>query len=127
MNEAAQAGLCVQFDEDSIVAYGGTGVGIHSDLEAAREAGFDSLVSWGTLTMLPFWELLDGVDAMRGRPRVELKVELRKPVLAGDRVRYTMREMTDTAGRPIVELVATTERFGTVATAIASAPDREAA
>ena len=121
MSEAPPEGLCVQFDAESIAAYGGTGVGIHSDPDAAKDAGFDALVSWGTLTIMPFWELLDRAESLRGLAGVRLNVQLRRPVLAGDRVRYSMRELQDEHGQPAVELEAATDRLGIVATAVASA------
>ena len=123
MNETPQTELCVRFDAETIAAYCGAGVGSHSDADVAAEAGFDGLVSWGTLTMLPFWELIGQVESLRGPHGFKLDVQFTKPVIAGDSVRYSMQQSFDPDGRSLIELTAVTDRHGTVATAIARTLD----
>ena len=112
--------LRIVFDEEAILAYGGIGAGVHSEIEAAAEAGFPGIISWGTATMLPFWEILEriaGVDWLIGGSAL---VRLTKPVCAGDEVRYSGQEIPGPKGRRTMELVAETARHGVVATVHAS-------
>jgi acyl dehydratase len=117
MNDAE---LRATFDAPTIRDYGGSGAGLHSDAEAARAQGFPEIVSWGTLTVMPFWELLGriGHDVSRD---VTLDVRLTKPVCAGDEVTYAIRAANvGDGGSKRIEMEATTARFGVVATAVAT-------
>jgi acyl dehydratase len=114
--------LCVVFDEGTIRHYGGSGAGLHSDAEIAKAQGFPTILSWGTLTVLPFWELMarcaTGLDEGGRR---DISVRLTKPVCAGDEVTYAVVSSTPGEGGTLkLEFSATTERFGTVATATAT-------
>lgn len=113
--------LRVTFDAETIRAYGGTGVGLHSDEEIAVSLGFPNLVSWGTLTVLPFWELMGRLAGPDWALDGSLNVRLAKPVCAGDEVIYSVQTAPQEAdGRTAFELVATTERHSVVATAQAT-------
>ena len=117
------AELRVIFDEQTIRNYGGAGAGLHSDADTARAQGFPEIISWGTLTAMPFWELLRRVAGQEASQDVALDVRLTKPVCAGDEVTYTVRATkTGGDGRASIDMDATTARFGIVATAIASIP-----
>jgi acyl dehydratase len=112
--------LRVTFGADMIRDYGGAGAGLHSDAEAARAQGFPEIISWGTLTVMPFWELLERVGHDTSRDAA-LDVRLTKPVCAGDEVTYAVRATkARVGGGTFIEMDATTIRFGVVATAIAT-------
>jgi acyl dehydratase len=113
--------LKVVFDEDTIRHYGGSGAGLHSDAEIAKAQGFPAILSWGTLTVLPFWELMARCATAQGDGRCDISVRLTKPVCAGDEVTYAVVSSAPGEGGTIkLEFSATTERFGTVATATAT-------
>lgn len=110
--------LRVVFDAETIRRYGGTGPGMHSDEEEAISRGFPGLVSWGTLTVLPFWQLMGRLAGPDWALGGTLDVRLTKPVCAGDEVTYTAKPAADDSDAVhAFELVATTERYGVVATA----------
>jgi acyl dehydratase len=111
--------LRIVFDEDTIRHYGGSGAGIHSDVEVAKAGGFPTILSWGTLTVMPFWELMARCAGPEGKR--DISVRLTKPVCAGDEVTYAVTAfIPEPNGTTKLELTATTERFGVVATATAT-------
>ncbi|MFM9970153.1 MAG: hypothetical protein ACKVQK_17320 [Burkholderiales bacterium] len=112
----------IVFNEEAIVAYGGSGAGIHSEIEAANAAGFPALVSWGTATMLPFWEILEQIAGEHWLIGGSVAVRLKKPVCAGDEVHYFGQQVAAADSRRTIELVAETARHGVVATVLANLP-----
>ena len=118
------AELRVTFDAEVIRAYGGSSGGFHSDEAVAESRGYPRLVSWGTLTVLPFWELIGRIAGCDWPIGCTLSVRLLKPVCAGDEVVYTIRAhpaaSDEPTGRTSFELIAVTSRYGVVATAQAT-------
>lgn len=117
-NAAGVPELRVVFNEEAILAYGGSGAGVHSEIEAANAAGFPCIISWGTATMLPFWEILERIAGEHWLIGATASVRLKKPVCAGDEVRYSVLELAGQQGRRTIELTAETARHGIVATVL---------
>ena len=114
----AAAEVRVIFDSEAIRAYGGHGRGFHANEEMARTRGYPGLVSWGSLTLLPFWELMERIAGPSWQTGGSLSVRLSKPVLAGDEVIYTAHLQDNDASPPgqrTFKLLATTARNGVVA------------
>ncbi len=118
------AELRVTFDAEAIRAYGGSSGGFHSDEAVAKARGYPGLVSWGTLTVVPFWELIGRIGGSNWPIGCTLSVRLLKPVHAGDEVVYTIRAhpvaSDEPTGQASFELTAVTSRYGVVATAQAT-------
>ena len=115
--------LNIAFTEDMILAYGGSGEHLHASASSAARLGFPALVSWGTLTVLPFTELLTRHAGPRWYVGGSLEVRLTKPVCAGDVVTYSLRATDSRSPLPDVwtlDLTAVSSRSGLVATARAT-------
>ena len=115
--------LMVRFDADHIRRYGGSGAGFHSEIEAAHAQGYPGLVSWGTLTLMPFWTLLARTpdDDFVG---IKIDVRLSKPVFAGDEVSYAVLGSEEHSEGERLLLEAKTARSGVVASGSAIVPKR---
>ena len=121
MREFDLPALRVVFDAETILLYGGAGAAFHSDIDAARAAGFSDLLSWGTLTMQPFWTLLQRFAGPDGLVGAAVSLRLSKPVCAGDCVDYSGRAAEEADGRLRITLKAESPR-GLVASAEGSLP-----
>jgi hypothetical protein len=119
MTDMAPHELRITFDEALIRRYGGRDAGLHSEKDEALAQGYPEIISWGTLTILPFWDLIEQVSG-EIRAGISLKVRLAKPVCAGDEVVYAVRSSSEAAdGSTTLEANATTARYGIVAIATA--------
>ena len=117
-NQRVDREIRVTFDAETIKLYGGQGSGFHASEEMARQRGYPGLVSWGSLTLLPFWELMALVAGENWQIGGRLSVKLAKPVLAGDEVVYeaSLLDASPAAQNgDVYELSATTIRNGIVA------------
>lgn len=122
-NEAGLGELRIEFTEEMILAYGGSGRHLHADRVVAAELGFPGLVSWGTLTILPFTALLARFAGPDWSTGGVLSTRLSKPVCAGDVVVYSGREIEESSSEDNVrtfELTAVSARSVLVATAQAT-------
>ncbi|HVV92178.1 MAG TPA: MaoC family dehydratase [Hyphomicrobiales bacterium] len=129
MSGQTLAELAVTFSAETIRAYGGSGRHLHADVAIARELGFPDLVSWGTLTILPFSALLDEIAGPDWAVGGVLTVRLSRPVCAGDTVTYAASEVPAPAApepglraRRTIALQASSTRLGVVAVAEATLP-----
>jgi acyl dehydratase len=123
------AELRVTFDPAAIRNYGGPSEGFHFDEQAARERNYPGLVCWGTLTMLPMWELMNRVGNFSWNDFHALSIRFLKPVIAGDEVVYTVRQRPSDPNPEqsvIFDLMAETARFGVVASGQVSASKNSA-
>jgi hypothetical protein len=116
MREVDLAPLRVVFDAETIRLYGGAGAGFHSDLAAARASGFPDLLSWGTLTMQPFWTLLERFSGTHGLVGAAISLRLSQAVCAGDEVEYSGCVVEQPDGHLRIKLKAESGR-GVVASA----------
>ncbi len=113
--------LVIVFDAALIRTYGGSGANVHADEAIAREWGFPGILTWGTLTLHPFNQLMERAFGPQWLIGGSLEVRLRRPICAGERVEYGGHESTTAAGEGrVFELQATTSQNGVVATARAT-------
>lgn len=119
------AEFAVTFSAEIIRAYGGPGRHLHAEVAVARELGFPDLVSWGTLTILPFSALLEEIAGPDWAAGGVLSVRLSRPVCAGDTVTYSASEIsasTEPGAHRTIALQASSTRVGLVAAAEAVLP-----